>query len=49
MKNIAYFIRKDQVEVVLKNMDVGSSIDKIHKMIKNADASKVYIIHDFRL
>lgn len=44
MSDIAYFIRKDQVVEVQKNMDVGSGSDKIHKMIKNKDAKKIYIV-----
>ncbi len=48
MSDIAYFIKKDQVQNVIKNMDVGSSWDKIHKMIKNRSAKKVYIVTNFK-
>ena len=47
MSDIAYFIRKDQVVKVQKNMDVGSGSDKIHKMIKNKDAKKIYIVTNY--
>ncbi|MDP2767483.1 MAG: hypothetical protein Q8O41_08555 [Candidatus Methanoperedens sp.] len=47
MTNIAYYIRENQLEDVLKNMDIGSGSNKIHKMIENADASKVYVITNY--
>lgn len=47
MSDIAYYIRKDQVVEVQKNMDVGSSSDKIHTMIKNKYAKKIYIVTNY--
>lgn len=47
MSDIAYFIRNDQVNEVQTNMDVGSSGDKIHKMIKNKGAKKIYIVTNY--
>ena len=47
MSDIAYFIRNDQVNEVQTNMDVGSSGDKIHKMIQNKDAKKLYIVTNY--
>ena len=47
MSDIAYFIKKDQVAVVQKKMDVGSSIDKIHKMINKKNAEKIFIVTNY--
>ena len=47
MSDIAYYIKKDQVAVVQKKMDVGSSIDKIHKMINKKNAEKIFIVTNY--
>lgn len=47
MSDIAYFIKKDQVAVVQKKMDVGSSFDKIHKMITKKNAENIFIVTNY--
>lgn len=47
MFDIAYYIQKDQVAIIQKNMDVGSGSDKIHKMATNKNAKRIYIVTNY--